>query len=111
MKHLHIALCFLVWSYWQGPSLSQDINDRLAEYQLEREWADDGMSVLIGRIELTALEPRATLIDEEEGRTPTKKLISRHVLQRLTIGERRRFKAPRRRVFHRSEDRRINRFL
>jgi hypothetical protein len=87
MRYFQLTLCFLVWSYWQGSALSQDINDRLAEYQLEREWADDGMSVLIDRIELTVLEPRATTIDEEEGRTPTKKLISRRVLQRLTIGE------------------------
>ncbi|MFN7877392.1 MAG: hypothetical protein ACK5PB_18880 [Pirellula sp.] len=87
MKYLKLSLCFLVWSFWQDQARSQDINDRLAEYQLERGWADDGMSVLIDRIQLTVLEPRATTIDEEEGRTPTKKLISRRVLQRLTIGE------------------------
>jgi hypothetical protein len=87
MKYLHHTLCFLMWSLWQDQALSQDINDRLAEYQLEKEWADDGVSVLINRIQLTALEPRASTIDEEEGRVPKKKLISRRVLQRLTIGE------------------------
>jgi hypothetical protein len=87
MKTIAHCLGFVLLSSWSFNAISQDINDRLAEYQLEREWADDGMSVLIDRIELSVLEPVATLIDEEEGRTPTKRLLSRRVLQRLTIGE------------------------
>ena len=50
MKYLHLTLCLLVWSYWQEQAASQDINDRLADYQLEREWADEGMAVIIGGI-------------------------------------------------------------
>jgi hypothetical protein len=50
MKYLHLTLCFFVWSYWQEQSASQDINDRRAEYQLEKEWADEDMAVIIGGI-------------------------------------------------------------
>ncbi|XZE22374.1 hypothetical protein SH449x_002298 [Pirellulaceae bacterium SH449] len=87
MKYLQLTLCLLVWSFCRDPAIGQDINDRLAEYQLEKEWSDEGMSVLMDRVELIVLEPRATSLDEEEGRTPTKRLITRRVLQRLIIGD------------------------
>jgi hypothetical protein len=88
MKPRAVFFLVFVWSVASCVATAQDVSDRFAEFQLEKDWADDGFSVLIERFELKVIKLYVEADDENAEPSFKERLATNRAFQRLVIGDR-----------------------